>query len=639
MALVLKDRVKETTTTTGTGTYTLAGAETGFEAFSSIGNSNTTYYCCTDGVDFEIGIGTYTLSGTTLARTTILQSSNSDAAFSWANGRRTIFCTQPAEKAVFLDANGNLPITSSSSVGGSLAVTGAVTVGGTLGVTGATTIGGLVTANAKIDLNGTELILDADADTSITADTDDQIDIRVAGTDQLTIKDGAISPVTDSDIDLGTTSLRYKDAFIDTVTTTGNVVVGGDLTITGDDLVMGTNTAGHLLIADGTNFNPTAVGSLTEIGTVANDDVFLAVDTSGGGLKKVTRSTIVSGLAIGGVALSNVIEDTTPQLGGNLDMNGKDIVTTSNATLDLAPNGTGTVVVRGNSNSGAIVFNCESNSHGQTVQAQPHSASATNTMLLPEGANSTLVSLVSADTLTNKTLTTPTLTGTSVVASLDISGDIDVDGTTNLDVVDIDGAVNMATTALVTGVLTTTAATVFNGGFASNADSTMGTDKKIIFRDAAIHISSTADGDLSIAADDEIDLTSTLIDINGNVEISGTSTLTGNVTLGAQLIMPDVTSTKMLVADGTSYQEVSVSGDVTIANNGAVTIANNAVTLAKLAGIARGKFIVGDASGNPSVIGPGTNGQILTSDGTDIAFAASSAASLDDATALAIALG
>jgi len=76
-------------------------------------------------------------------------------------------------------------------------------------------------------------------------------------------------------------------------------------------------------------------------------------------------------------------------------------------------------------------------------------------------------------------------------------------------------------TALVTGVLTTTAATVFNGGFASNGDSTMGTDKKLIFRDSAIHISSTADGDLSIAADDEIDITSTLIDVNGNLDVSG----------------------------------------------------------------------------------------------------------------------
>ena len=108
MALVLKDRVKETTTTTGTGTYTLAGAVSGFEAFSEIGNSNTTYYCCTDGTDFEVGIGTYTASGTTLARTTILQSSNSDAAVNWTSGTRTIFCTQPAEKAVSFDASGHI---------------------------------------------------------------------------------------------------------------------------------------------------------------------------------------------------------------------------------------------------------------------------------------------------------------------------------------------------------------------------------------------------------------------------------------------------------------------------------------------------------------------------------------------------
>jgi len=106
-------------------------------------------------------------------------------------------------------------------------------------------------------------------------------------------------------------------------------------------------------------------------------------------------------------------------------------------------------------------------------------------------------------------------------ASLDISGNIDVDGTTNLDIVDIDGAVNMATTALVTGVLTTTAATVFNGGFASNADSTMGTDKKIQFRDAAIHISSSTDGQLDLVADTEIQIAATTIDINGAINASG----------------------------------------------------------------------------------------------------------------------
>mgnify|MGYP001182499364 CR=1 FL=1 len=108
MALVVADRIKETTTTTGTGTYTLGGASTGFEAFSVIGNGNTTYYCCTDGTDFEVGIGTYTASGTTLARTTILQSSNSDSAVNWGSGTRDIFVTQPAEKAVFRDASGHI---------------------------------------------------------------------------------------------------------------------------------------------------------------------------------------------------------------------------------------------------------------------------------------------------------------------------------------------------------------------------------------------------------------------------------------------------------------------------------------------------------------------------------------------------
>ena len=110
--------------------------------------------------------------------------------------------------------------------------------------------------------------------------------------------------------------------------------------------------------------------------------------------------------ADGAGTLTDVVSDTTPQLGGDLDMNGQDIVTTSNATIDLAPDGTGTVVVRGNTNSGRIVLNCESNSHGQTLASQPHSASVTNTMLLPAGADSTLVSLVSSDTLTNKTLST-----------------------------------------------------------------------------------------------------------------------------------------------------------------------------------------------------------------------------------------
>ena len=91
------DRVKETSTTTGTGPYTLAGAVAGFQAFSAVGNANTCFYCAENGVDWEVGIGTYTLSGTTLARTTILKSSNSNAAVSWSAGTRNIHVVDPAD--------------------------------------------------------------------------------------------------------------------------------------------------------------------------------------------------------------------------------------------------------------------------------------------------------------------------------------------------------------------------------------------------------------------------------------------------------------------------------------------------------------------------------------------------------------
>lgn len=116
MALVVADRVKETTTTTGTGAITLAGAATNFVTFSSVlSNGDTTYYAIVDdaNTDFEVGLGTYASSGNTLTRTTVLASTNSGSAVNLSAGSKEVFVTYPAGKSVNRDASGNVSVSGS----------------------------------------------------------------------------------------------------------------------------------------------------------------------------------------------------------------------------------------------------------------------------------------------------------------------------------------------------------------------------------------------------------------------------------------------------------------------------------------------------------------------------------------------
>ena len=509
MALTIADRVRETTTTEGTGTITLGGAVGNFETFTAnLSDGDTTYYAIVDAnnSDFEVGLGTFTASGTTLARTTVIASSNSNSAVDLSSGSKDVFITLPASKMIFQDAS-------------------------------------------------------------------------------------------------------------------GNVTIPGDLTVSGDDITMGTNTSGNLLIADGTNFNSIAVGSLSEISTVANDDVFLAVDTSGGGLKKITRSTVVSGLAASG-AISNVVEDTTPQLGGNLDTNSHSILlddahfigdengneqiifqTTSSAvnqfdvtnaatgnapelsatgddtniSLKITPKGSGQVLLDGNvgiesglidlKNSGSrsqIKFYCESgNAHAQALQAAPHSESASNTLTLPStGGDADLVSVSSTATLTNKTLSSPTINtpvittikNTSLVigrdddnlikfstdnqiifevdggdnvifkasgeieaTSLDISGDVDVDGRLEADAITVNGT---ALGTVIAGTTVTLASTV------TVTDSTANTNFPVVFHDES---NALLDDTGALRYNPS---TGTLL--VPNLSVAGTTTTVDTVTMNAQ---------------------------------------------------------------------------------------------------------
>ena len=179
-------------------------------------------------------------------------------------------------------------------------------------ITGSTTASDDLFLVVDSSTNITKKITRAELNNAIEQDVIASIDITTANIDG-----GTIDGVTIGGSSAGAGSFTTLNA-------SGNCTITGDLTVTGDDITMGTNTAGNLLIADGTNFNSVAVGSLTEISTVASDDVLLAVDTSGGGLKKITRSTLVAGLATG-TAIGNVVEDTTRQLGGDLDGQDKNL--------------------------------------------------------------------------------------------------------------------------------------------------------------------------------------------------------------------------------------------------------------------------------------------------------------------------
>jgi len=457
--------------------------------------------------------------------------------------------------ATTIDVNGNLDV-SGTVVGASTISAGTAFVpdasdGAALG-TSSLEFSDLFLADAAVINLGADqdTTLTHVADTGILLNSTRQLQFGDSGTYIHQSADGVLDLVSDTEIEINATTIDIN----------GAAELSGNLTL-GAQLRMPDNTASKILVADGTSFEEKAVGDLSEISTVANDDVFLAVDTSGGGLKKISRSTIVAGLATSG-AISNVVEDTTPQLGGNLDMNGADIVTTSNATIDLAPNGTGTVVVRGNTNSGRIVFNCESNSHGQTVASQPHSAAVTNTMLLPAGSSSTLVSLVSTDTLTNKTLTSPVLNtatvGTSIVPA---SADGATLGTASAEFSDLFLA--DASTVQFGNDQDVTLTHVADTGLLLNAASV------IQFRDSAINIGSPADGDLDINADDEIELNSTLIDVNGNLDVSGT--IVGASTLSA------TTGTFSGILKTDDATEATSTTDGSLQTDGGLSVVKDAV--------------------------------------------------------------
>ena len=365
MALVINDRVKETTTTTGTGAVSLAGAVTGFETFAAgVGNSNTTYYAIVHQTanEFEVGLGTLDGDSSDLTRTTVISSSNSDSAVDFAAGTKDVFCTVPASKLIFEDASNDVTIGRNLTVTGDLTITGddltmntntsgaaligdgtnfnPVAISGdiTIGTTGTAAIGSGVIVNADINSSAaiamsktaftagtgvslstntlnvdaaqtgitsilaTDVKIGEDDETKIDFETADTINFYAGNEKQLILTDGALTPGADNILDLGSASVEFKDAFFDG-TVTADAFAGP---LTGN--VTGNVSGTAATVTGAAQSNITSLGTLT---TLTVDNIITNGSTIGH-----TDDTDLITLADGIATIAGEISVTTLDIGG-----------------------------------------------------------------------------------------------------------------------------------------------------------------------------------------------------------------------------------------------------------------------------------------------------------------------------------
>ncbi len=520
------------------------------------------------------------------------------------------------------NSSGELVIKSGSTPTAAITLSGAnTTIEGNLTVDGNFDVTGTLDFSDSAITNVGSIQLD-----SIAGDADSNTSITFSGSDVITMATG------------GTTAL--------TIDASQNVTIAGDLTVSGDDITMATNTAGNLLIADGTNFNSIAVGSLSEISSVANDDVLLAVDTSGGGLKKIARSTLVSGLATSG-AISNVAEDSTPQLGGDLDVNGNDIVSVSNGNINLLPNGSGKVIIDGNGSSGGVSitdglidirtgtgsvtkvkFYCESsNAHAQTLQAQPHSASSSAVVVLPV-ASGTLVGSGDSGTVTNTMLAGSI--ADSKLSTISTAGKVDIGA------LEIDGATDIGADLADADLII-----VDDGAGGTERKSEFTRVKKYIFSAVSGDATASDSGALTIA-NDAVEQAMIADDAVGADQLASSAVVTASIVDDAVTqakIADDAVGADQLAAN--AVVNASIASSAAIADSKLDTISTAGKVALSALEIDGGTDISADLTTSDLIIvddgAGGTNRKAALSRLTT--FMTGQGFSTDDPTALAIALG
>jgi hypothetical protein len=312
-----------------------------------------------------------------------------------ATSEFTADATARANKILGFDGSGDLTVTD-GKIDTVTASVSAVSAGGTptasatyTASSGALALAfGLVTGNTGATGNSAGMQLTFSNSTS---DAD-------PGAGKLALNNGTIASVTEmyfDDVDdNGAAISSFVQSFDDISNATARGIISIEKEGTPATFALFKVTGG---VTNASGYTKVPVGHLASNGSFSNLDG-IRVDFNYSG-------------ADGAGSLTDVASDTTPSLGGDLDLVTFDIVTTSNRDIELNPNGTGKTVLKGNTNPGTIVFNCEANTHGQTVKAQAHSAGVTNTLTLPAGGDGELVSTVATQTLTNKSIAASQLTG------------------------------------------------------------------------------------------------------------------------------------------------------------------------------------------------------------------------------------
>lgn len=272
MSLVLKDRVKEQTTTTGTGTVSLGGAVSGFQTFSSgIGDGNTTYYAIVSQTadEWEVGLGTYTAAGSTLSRDTILNSSNAGSAVNFSAGTKDVFVTYAADKAIYRDAAGEVSVTRATSA------TYAVSADFAASATNATTaITATSATNASYALSATNANFAASATEAATAIT--------------------ATSATNASYALSATNANFAASATEATTA---------ITATS------ATNASYALSATNANFAASATEATTAITATSATNATNAVNLAGGSVS-ATTGTFSTSLKVGGISPDKQFEIT-----------------------------------------------------------------------------------------------------------------------------------------------------------------------------------------------------------------------------------------------------------------------------------------------------------------------------------------